>query len=56
MLRRRMLCLTKHHDMKTYGGVVMELRAILNSAMDGNGQFHPPAALSSRKYTPVPPA
>jgi hypothetical protein len=30
------LCLIKYYDMKTYGGVEVQLRALLTSAVDGD--------------------
>jgi hypothetical protein len=43
------LCLTKHHDMKMYWGVEVELHTFLNSGLDGGewsasllGRFNPP--------------
>jgi len=29
------LCLTKHHAMKTYGGVELQIHAFITSALDG---------------------
>jgi hypothetical protein len=28
------LCLSKHHTMKTYGGVAVQLHALLNSVLE----------------------
>jgi hypothetical protein len=39
------LCLTKHHDMKTCGGVEVHLRAFLTSELEVGGRLHDPAAL-----------
>jgi len=34
-LTKRILCLSNHHAMKTYGGVDVQLQAFLISALDG---------------------
>jgi hypothetical protein len=49
------LCLTKHHAMKTYWGVEVQLHAFLTSALEEvSGQLHAPAALPPVKDLPVP--
>jgi hypothetical protein len=40
--------------MKTYGGVEAEISVFLNSALDGSGQLHTPAALDQRKKKRYP--
>jgi hypothetical protein len=49
------LCLTKHHAMKAYWGVEVELHAFLISALaEVSGQLHAPAALPPGKEPLVP--
>jgi len=49
------LCLTKHHAMKTYWGVEIQLHAFLTSALDGvSCQLHAPAPLLTGKSPRCP--
>jgi len=41
----------KHHDMKTSGGMEVQLQAFLTSALD---EFHAPTALHPGKKPPEP--
>jgi len=46
-----LLCLTKHHSLKTYGGVEVQPHAF---QMEVSGQLHAPAALPPRKESMLP--
>jgi len=47
------LCLIKHHNTKSYGGVEIQLHAFLTSTPD-EGQLHAPA-ISFRRKSPQSP-
>jgi hypothetical protein len=52
---RRILYLTKHHVMKTYGEAEVQLHAFLTTAIDGvSGQLHAKASLPREKSSWYP--
>jgi hypothetical protein len=49
------LCLTKHHAMKTYGGVKVQFYAFLTSVLDGGDwSASPPGRFNPEERAPVP--
>jgi hypothetical protein len=44
------LCLSKHHAMKTYGRVEVQVHAFLTWAIDGEGPASRPSRLTLEKY------